>query len=170
MGGRKPGDYPRTPGAFYGRFHDEDACPHYLVETRWPDGFRCPKCNSDDCGWLSTRRIWVCRSCRHHTSVTAGTVLHRTRLPLTTWFAAAYLVASLKQGISALQLQAQLGIPRYETSWLLLHKLRRAMVDPDRSRLAGTVEVDEAWVGGKQVGLKGGRQRKDRPRRRDACP
>jgi len=162
MGGRKPGDYPRTLGAFYGRFHDEDACLHYLVEARWPDGFRCPKCNSDDCGWLSTRRIWVCRHCRHHTSVTAGTVLHRTRLPLTTWFTAAYLVASLKPGISALQLQAQLGISRYETSWLLLHKLRRAMVDPDRSRLEGTVEVDEAWVGGKQVGLKGGRQRKDR--------
>jgi hypothetical protein len=71
-------------------------------------------------------------------------------------------VASLKPGISALQLQAQLGISRYETAWLLLHKLRRAMVDPDRSRLAGTVEVDETWVGGKQAGLKGGRQRKNR--------
>jgi len=89
-------------------------------------------------------------------------VLHRTRLPLTTWFAAAYLAASLKPGVSALQLQAQLGISRYETAWLLLHKLRRAMVDPDRSRLAGTVEVDETWVGGKQAGLKGGRQRKNR--------
>ena len=89
-------------------------------------------------------------------------MLHRTRLPLTTWFAAAYLAASLKPGVSALQLQAQLGISRYETAWLLLHKLRRAMVDPDRSRLAGTVEVDETWVGGKQAGLKGGRQRKHR--------
>jgi ribosomal protein L37AE/L43A/transposase-like protein len=162
MGGRKSGDYPRTLGAFYRRFHDDDACLQYLVETRWPDGFRCPKCGGSDAGRLTTRRVWVCRSCRHHTSATAGTVLHRTRLPLTTWFAAAYLVASLKPGISALQLQAQLGISRYETAWVLLHKLRRAMVDPDRSRLAGTVEVDETWVGGKQVGLKGGRQRKGR--------
>lgn len=162
MGGRRSGDYPRTLGEFYRRFHDDDACLLYLVETRWPDGFRCPKCGGSDAGRLTTRRVWVCRSCRHHTSATAGTVLHRTRLPLTTWFAAAYLMASLKPGISALQLQVQLGISRYETAWVLLHKLRRAMVDPDRSRLAGTVEVDETWVGGKQVGLKGGRQRKGR--------
>jgi hypothetical protein len=78
-------------------------------------------------------------------------VLHRTRLPLTTWFVAAYLVASLEPGISALQVQAQLGLSRYETAWLLLHKLRRAMVNPDRSRLSGTVEVDEIWVGGVQA-------------------
>jgi len=102
MGGRKLGDYPLTLCAFYRRFHDDDACLHYLVETRWPDGFRCPKCGGSDAGRLATRRVWVCRSCRHHTSATAGTVLHRTRLPLTTWFAAAYLVASLKPGISAL--------------------------------------------------------------------
>jgi ribosomal protein L37AE/L43A/transposase-like protein len=162
MGGRKPGDYPRNLGEFYRRFHDDDACLRYLVETRWPAGFRCPKCDGSDGRLLTTRRVWVCRSCRHHTSATAETVLHRTRLPLTTWFVAAYLVASLKPGVSALQLQAQLGISRYETAWLLLHKLRRAMVDPDRSRLAGTVEVDETWVGGKQAGLKGGRQRKNR--------
>jgi len=162
MGGKNLGDYPRDLGEFYRRFHDDDACLRYLVETRWPAGFRCPECGGSDAGQLTTRRVWVCRSCRHHTSATAGTVLHRTRLPLTTWFAAAYLVASLKPGISALQLQAQLGISRYETAWVLLHKLRRAMVDPDRIRLAGTVEVDETWVGGKQVGLKGGRQRKGR--------
>ena len=162
MGGREPGDYPRNLGEFYRRFHDDDACLRYLVETRWPAGFRCPKCDGSDGRLLTTRRVWVCHSCRHHASATAGTMLHRTRVPLTIWFAAAYLVASLKPGVSALQLQAQLGISRYETAWLLLHELRRAMVDPDRSRLAGTVEVDETWVGGKQAGLKGGRQRKNR--------
>ncbi len=156
------GDYPHTLGEFFRRFPDDDACLRYLVETRWPGGFCCPRCGGSDAHLLTTRRLWVCRACRHHTSATAGTVLHRTRLPLTTWFAAAYLVASLKPGISALQLQAQLGLSRYETAWLLLHKLRRAMVNPDRSRLAGTVEVDETWVGGAQVGLKGGRQRKGR--------
>jgi transposase-like protein len=110
---------------------------------------------------LATRRIWQCRSCRKQTSLTAGTALHRTRLPLTTWFWAAYLVASLKPGISALQLSQQLGL-RYETAWMLLHKLRRAMVNPNREKLRGTVEVDETWVGGKQAGLKGGRQRAGR--------
>lgn len=162
MGGRKPGDYPRTLAEFYRRFPDDEACLRYLIETRWPEGFRCPKCGGGDARLLTTRRVWVCRACRHQTSATAGTVLHRTRQPLTTWFAAAYLVASLKPGVSALQLQAQLGIARYETAWLLLHKLRRAMVNPDRSRLAGTVEVDETWLGGAQAGLKGGRQRKNR--------
>lgn len=156
------GDYPRTLGEFFRRFPDDDACLCYLVETRWPGGFCCPRCGGSDAHLLTTRRLWVCRACRHQTSATAGTVLHRTRLPLTTWFAAAYLVASLKPGISALQLQAQLGLSRYETAWLLLHKLRRAMVNPDRSRLSGTVEVDETWVGGAQAGLKGGRQRKGR--------
>ena len=162
MGGKKSGDYPRNLGEFSRRFSNEDACLRYLVETRWPDGFRCPKCGGSDARLLTTRHLWVCRSCRHHASATAGTVLHRTRLPLTTWFAAAYIVASLKPGVSALQLQAQLGISRYETTWVLLHKLRRAMVNPNRSRLSGTVEVDETWVGGRQAGLKGGRQRKNR--------
>ncbi len=162
MGGRRSGDYPRNLGEFYHRFPDDAACLRYLIDTRWPSGFRCPECDGRDSRLLATRPIWVCRACRHHTSATAGTVLHRTKLPLTTWFAAAYLVASLKPGISALQLQAQLGLTRYETAWVLLHKLRRAMVDPGRSRLSGTVEVDETWVGGAQAGLKGGRQRKNR--------
>lgn len=161
MGARTPGDYPRTLAQFYRRFPDDAACLRYLVETRWPEGFRCPACGSSDVGFLSTRRLWQCRACRHQTSVTAGTILHRTRLPLTTWFTAAYLVASLKPGISALQLSQQLGL-HYETAWFLLHKLRRAMVNPERRKLPGEVEVDETWIGGKQAGLKGGRQRRDR--------
>lgn len=161
MGARTRGDYPRTLAEFQRRFSDEESCLRYLVETRWPDGFRCPRCRSDDARLLSTRRLWQCRWCRRQTSVTAKTVLHRTRLPLTTWFAAAYLVSSLKPGISALQLGQQLDL-RYETAWVLLHKLRRAMVNPDRTKLAGTIEVDETWIGGKQAGLKGGRQRRDR--------
>ena len=78
MGGRRPGDSARTLAEFYRRFHDDDACLRYLVETRWPAGFRCPKCDGSDGRLLTTRRVWVCRSCRHHTSATAGTVLHRT--------------------------------------------------------------------------------------------
>jgi hypothetical protein len=105
--------------------------------------------------------VWQCRTCRRQTSVTAGTVLHRSKLPLTAWFVAAYLVTSLKPGISALQLGRQLGIS-YEAAWLMLHKLRRAMVNPDRTSLTGEVEVDETWIGGKQTDLKVGRQRAGR--------
>jgi transposase-like protein len=90
--------------------------------------------------------------------VTAGTVLHRTRTPLTQWFWAAYLVTTHTPGLSALQLQRQLGISRYETAWTLLHKLRRAMVRPGRDLLRDKVEVDEAYVGGPEIDLRGGRQ------------
>lgn len=92
-------------------------------------------------------------------SITAGTVMHGTRTPLTLWFWAAYLVATHTPGISALQLQRQLGISRYETAWLMLHKLRRAMVAPERQPLAAEVEIDEAFVGGRDSQRRGGRQR-----------
>lgn len=161
MGARTRGDYPKTLAEFQRRFSDEDACVRYLIETRWPDGFVCPRCRTKDARFMATRRVWQCRWCRRQTSLTAKTAMHRSKLPLTTWFLAAYLVSSLKPGISALQLSQQLGI-RYETTWILLHKLRRAMVSPDRSKLSGNVEVDETWIGGKQAGLKGGRQRADR--------
>ena len=164
MGGRQSGDYPRTLAEFYRRFPDDDACLLYLAETRWPHGFRCPVCGGQGADFLTARRLWQCRvrTCRRQTSAAAGTALHRSKLPLTTWFTAAYLVATLKPGISALQLKSQLGMTRLETAWLLLHKLRAAMVDPDRSPLSGVVEVDETWVGGKQKGLRGGRQRRGR--------
>ncbi len=162
MGARNPGDYPRTLAEFYRRFPDDEACLRYLVETRWPDGFRCPRCGAERAYVLAARRLWECGDCGRQTSATAGTVLHRSHLPLTTWFAAAFLVSSHTPGISALQLQRFLGLSGYQSAWTLLHKLRRAMVNPDRSKLTGEVEVNETWVGGRQAGLKGGRQRRDR--------
>ncbi len=95
--------------------------------------------------------------------MTAGTVLHKTRLPLTLWFWAAYLVATHGPGMSALQLQRQLGISRYETAWTVLHKLRRAMVAHERAPLTGEVEVDEGYLGGRDTDLRGGRQRHGKP-------
>jgi hypothetical protein len=91
--------------------------------------------------------------------VTAGTVLHNTRTPLRLWFWAAYLIATHHPGISAVQLQRQLGIARHETAWMLLHKLRRAMVAPEREPLRREIELDEFFLGGRQPGLKGGRER-----------
>lgn len=162
MGADRRGDFPRTLHEFMLRFHDDDSCLMYLVETRWPDGFRCPRCGHDEAWFVSTKRVFTCHRCRRQISVTAGTTLHRSKQPLTMWFTAAWLVSSLTPGISALQLQRQLGLKRYETAWTMLHKLRRAMVDPDRSHLRGRVEVDETWVGGPQQGLKGGRQKAGR--------
>jgi transposase-like protein len=95
-------------------------------------------------------------------SLTAGTILHNTKTPLTVWFWAAYLAVTDKRGISALLLQRQLGLRRYETAWMLLHKLRRAMVNTGREPLHGDVEIDDTWVGGPQPGLRGSRQLKGR--------
>ena len=95
-------------------------------------------------------------------SLTAGTILHNTKTPLTHWFWAAYLMTTDKRGVSALLLQRQLGLRRYETAWMMLHKLRRAMVNAAREPLHGDVEIDDTWIGGYQRGIKGSRQLKDR--------
>lgn len=109
-----------------------------------------------------TRRCWECASCRRQVSLTAGTILHNTKVPLTQWFWAAYLVTTHTPGLSALQLERQLGIGRYETAWMMLQKLRRAMVHPNRELLHDKVEVDETYVGGPEAGLRGGRELHDK--------
>lgn len=95
-------------------------------------------------------------------SLTAGTILHNTKTPLTAWFWAAYLAVTDKRGLSALLFQRQLGLRRYETAWMVLHKLRRAMVNATREPLHGDVEMDDTWIGGHQPGLRGSRQLKGR--------
>lgn len=150
-------DFPRSIVEFQRRFPDEAACREYLFACRWPDGFVCPRCGSTAATVHRPRLLWQCSSCRHQVSVTAGTVLHKTRTPLHLWFWAAYLTATGTPGISALQLQRQLGLGRYEAAWVMLHKLRRAMVAPERSRLRGYVEVDDTYVGGVDTGRRGGR-------------
>lgn len=105
------------------------------------------------------RLLWQCKDCGRQTSATAGTVMHGSHTPLRTWFWAAYLVATHHPGISAKQLQRQLALSRYETAWLILQKLRRAMVAPERELLKREVEIDEFFLGGHEEGLRGGRQR-----------
>jgi hypothetical protein len=100
-------------------------------------------------------RRWQCAGCRHQVSLTSGTILHNTKTPLTVWFWAAYLMATDKRGVSALLLQRQLALRRYETAWMMLHKFRRAMVNVLREKLQGDVEVDDTWVGGPQADLTG---------------
>jgi len=147
----RPG-FPRSIVDFQRRFPNDDACRDYLFASRWPDGYRCPRCGGGEVGIEHRRHLWQCKRCGHQSSVTAGTVMHKTRTPLTLWFWAAYLVATHTPGISAVQLQRQLGISRYETAWLILQKLRRAMVAPEREPLRDEVEVDETLVGGVREG------------------
>lgn len=152
-------DFPLTILEFQRRFGTEEACREYLFCSRWPDGFVCPGCGALEAGGETRRHLWICTACGRQTSITAGTVMHKTRLPLRTWFWAAYLVSTFHPGISAKQLQRQLGLSRHETAWAMLHKLRAAMVAPERKLLGGEVEIDEFFLGGYEEGLKGGRQR-----------
>jgi transposase-like protein len=145
-------DFPRSIVDFQQRFPDDAACLDYLAASRWPEGFRCPACGNQRAWVLERRHLWECSECHHQASVTAGTVMHGTHTPLRLWFWAAYLVATHTPGISAVQLQRQLGISRYETAWLILQKLRRAMVAPEREPLRDEVEVDETLVGGRREG------------------
>src|ERR687889_1263266 len=138
-------ELPRSLPEVEARFPDDAACARWLLAKRWPDGFRCPTCGHDKARELARERLTLqCAACERQVSVTAGTVLHGSHLGLRAWFLAAWLVATHKNGISARQLWLQLGLGSYKTAWLLLRKLRRAMVDPEREPLAGLVEVDEA--------------------------
>ena len=154
--------FPKNLGEFQEQFASEEACADYLTACRRPEAFACPRCDHASAYALAGRRRWQCASCRYQVSVTAGTVLHNSKTPLTTWFWAAYLMTTDKRGLSALLLQRQLGIGRYETAWMILHKLRRAMVNAAREPLRGEVELDETWVGGAQAGIRGSRQLRGR--------
>lgn len=147
---------PQSLLEFQGLFPSESACAAYLETIRWPDGFTCPACGvSDEAQRLVTRpRILRCRQCHNEVSLTAGTIMHATRIPLQVWFLGAYLVTTQTPGMSAVQFQRQLGLSRYETAFQILHKLRASMVRPNQDRIGGSypVEVDETLMGGRTKG------------------
>jgi transposase-like protein len=147
-------DYPRTYQEFKTWFPDDVACREYLGQLRWPDGFICPECGCGG-GWRTGKGLWMCAGCGKKTSATAGTIFHRSHTPLSTWFAAIWFVTSQKNGVSAQGLKDVLGFGSYETAWAWLHKLRRAMVRPDRELLGGVVELDQSFVGGRSTGKRG---------------
>ncbi len=147
-------NFPKSLIEFNRMFGTEEACWNYLKEMRWPNGvvdYRDGK--TKPIGFCETRRVWEFTD-HFQQSVIAGTVMHKTRTPLTHWFYAAYLMATLKPGVSALQLSQQLGM-RLETTYMLLMKLRSALVNPFRTKLKGTIEIDETYVGAKASGKRG---------------
>ncbi|MDA1099134.1 MAG: IS1595 family transposase [Proteobacteria bacterium] len=146
--------FPTSLPQFQRLFPDDAACAAYLEKIRWEDGFNCPWCGAtgDPYRFAARPSVLRCRACKRDVRLTAGTVMARTRTPLSTWFWGAYLVSSMTPGMSAVQFQRQLGLTRYETAFQILHKLRAGMVRPDRDRIGGNpedhVELDETWVGG----------------------
>src|SRR5680860_303772 len=120
-------DYPTSYGELRSWLADDDACMDYLDWLRWPSGFVCPTCGSL-VGWRTRDGRWSCGGCRRRVSATAGTIFHRTRTPLTVWFAAGWQLTSQKQGVSALGMQRVLGLGSYQTAWAMLHRFRSVMV------------------------------------------
>lgn len=142
---------------FRARFSTENACRAELFRLRFPNGFVCPKCGCTEYYPVCGRNTFQCRACRRQTSVSVGTVMHRTHLPLTAWFWAICLCATDKRGISAVQLSRTLNIC-YESAWYLLHRIRRAMSQRDEKyALSGIVEMDDGYVGGATHNSKRGR-------------
>jgi transposase-like protein len=153
-------DYPRTWDQFMDWFPDEAACLRYLERLRWPNGFVCPHCGVAGQPYRASRHRLMCAACRAQCSVTAGTIFDKTRTPLRSWLAAVWYVTNQKHGVSALGLKSVLGVGSYQTAWTMLHRLRRAMVRPGRERLAGVVEVDETFMGGRYPVHKGRKGRR----------
>jgi len=146
-------DLPLSPTTFLDfvqRFSTVDACIEFLASSRWPDGFKCPGCGGPDAWRLHSRPVWECSRCGRQTSVTAGTVLHKTRTDLRIWLYALWVFGIRHTSISALQLQRETGLRRYETAWTILHKVRAVLAEsPDYKLSRGVVEVDESsWGGG----------------------
>lgn len=141
---------------FQRRFRTEKACLDYLRRQRWPEGFICPKCHCMKGWWSSGKRVYECTQCHIQTSLTAGTIFHKTRVPLKKWFWMMFLITYNKHGISVRGLQKMLKIGSYETAWLMAHKIRKAMADRDeRYPLQGFMEMDEGFFGGRKKGMRG---------------
>lgn len=141
---------------FQEKFCTEAACQEHLFQMRWPEGYKCPRCGHERYYVHGPRHLYECKACRYQASLTAGTIFHRTRTPLKTWFWVIFLMARPKSGISMLSLQRMLKIKTYKTIWTMGHKIRKAMADRDADyQLGGLVEMDDSYFGGPKPGKRG---------------
>jgi len=143
--------YPKDFQEFLAQFTSEQACWDYLMKVRWPNGYECQHCHSQKY-WLTSKHKVHCSKCEREFSITTGTIFQETKKPLLLWFHIMWWVVAQKTGASAHNLKDFMGFGSYETAWTWLHKLRRAMVRPERDLLSGDVEVDETFIGGEESG------------------
>jgi transposase-like protein len=147
-------DFPKNQFEFEKRFNTERACRDYLANIKWPDGFCCRSCGHQKY-WISAKGLYICTRCESPNSLTAGTVMHGTKKPLTYWFKAMWWFTTRKSGVNAVNLKDLLGLGSYQTAWLWLHKLRDCTIRQNREQLSGMVEADEFVIGGQQPGKRG---------------
>lgn len=150
-------------GSFLSQYGSEEQCYARLVSLRWPDGFECPRCGGRQHGRIGPRKLFQCTACRYQASVKAGTIFAASKLPLTKWFLAIYLMTQSKNDIAALELMRQLGV-KYDTAWLMKQKLMAAMLARNSQRkLSGRVEMDDAYLGGEMSRSEGGKRGRGSP-------
>ena len=139
------------------KFSSDEQCLRALEGLRWPNGVTCVRCGGESVFELPVRHKFKCRACKHQFTVTSGTIMHDSHLPLRKWFFAIYLMCESKKGMSALQIQRTIDVA-YRTAWYLCHRIREAMGNDqlEGPTLLGVVEVDETLVGGKRRGVGSG--------------
>ena len=145
-------NFPKTAPEFEARFATEADCIAYWIEARWGGTPACAKCQGTRLWTERDGILFECRDCGHQTSLTSGTLLEKTRKPFKVWFRAVFEISSRRNGISAKDVERIMGFGSYKTAWTWLHKIRAALVTPDREPLSKGVEIDEAFVGGKRAG------------------
>jgi transposase-like protein len=133
-------------------FSDQDTCLQFLIPLRWPNGIKCPRCQSDKHSFLSTRRLWKCKGCKKQFSIKVGTIFEDSPLGLDKWLAAIWLIANAKNGVSSWEVHRALGVTQ-KSAWFMLHRIRLAMQTGTFEKLQGTVEADETFVGGKAANM-----------------
>lgn len=142
---------------FMSKYGTESKCRKEVFNLRWPKGFICPECSNTTYCEIKARHVLQCHHCHNQTSVTSGTIFHSTKVSLVKWFFAMYFLTQSKNGISALELSRQLGIS-YNAAWRIKHKLMQIMLEQDNGKkLSGDIEIDDAYLGGENIGGKRGR-------------
>ena len=142
------------------QYGTQQKCEDAIEKSRWPQGFKCPKCSNGDHYHYRRQgsvKIFQCRNCRAQTTLTEGTIFHSTKLSLTLWFQAMYFLSQTKNNVSILELKRLLGIS-YHAAWRMKHKIMQVMFEREETtKLSGRVELDDAYLGGENPGGKAGR-------------
>jgi transposase-like protein len=141
--------FPKTLQQAIVYFSNPDTALGCMVAIRWPDGvITCPRCDSKEHSFVRTRRIWICKGCKKHFSVKNDTIMEDSPLGLDKWLTAIWLIVNAKNGISSYEIHRSIGITQ-KSAWFMLHRIRKAMHTGSFSKLAGHVEIDETYIGGK---------------------
>ena len=156
-------DTPKTLQEAIRYFSDPDRCLDFMVQMRWPDGVKCPTCGSKEVYFLESRRVWKCKSkhSKQQFSAKVGTVFEDSPIGLDKWFAAAWMIANCKNGVSSYEIHRALGVTQ-KTAWFMDHRVRLAMRSGSFEKVAGEFEADETFIGGLARNMH-----KSRPRRKD---